>query len=35
VDRKKDREAKILDARIKPYITRQERDELIAKILDS
>jgi DNA-binding NtrC family response regulator len=35
VDRKRNREAKILDARIKPYITRQERDELIAKILDS
>jgi DNA-binding NtrC family response regulator len=35
VDRKKDREAKIFDARIKPYISRQERDELISRILDS
>jgi DNA-binding NtrC family response regulator len=34
VSRKKDREAKILDARMKPYISERERDELISRILD-
>ena len=33
-DRKKEREAKILSARMKPYISEQERDELISKILE-
>jgi DNA-binding NtrC family response regulator len=33
--RKKDRENKISDIRIKPYITQWERDELISKILES
>lgn len=31
--RKKEREAKILDARMMPYISEREREELIAKIL--
>jgi DNA-binding NtrC family response regulator len=35
VIRKKEREAKIFDVRIKLYITEQERSEMIAKILDS
>lgn len=35
VARKKDREAKIFDVRIKLYITKQERDEMISKILES
>ncbi len=35
VCRKKEREAKIFDVRIKPYITKQERDELISQILES
>jgi len=35
VSRKKEREAKIFDIRIKLYITKQERDELISEILDS
>jgi DNA-binding NtrC family response regulator len=35
VARKKEREAKIFDVRIKLYITEQERSEMIAKILDS
>lgn len=34
VSRKRERERKIFDARIKPFITREERDELIARILD-
>jgi DNA-binding NtrC family response regulator len=33
--RKKDRENKISDIRIKPYITQWERDELISRILES
>ena len=33
VSRKKEREAKILSARMKPYISERERDELISKIL--
>ncbi len=33
--RKKEREAKILSARIKPYISERERDELISKILET
>jgi DNA-binding NtrC family response regulator len=33
--RKKDRENKISDIRIKPYITQWERDELISKVLES
>ncbi|MBU0944094.1 MAG: response regulator [Proteobacteria bacterium] len=33
--RKKEREAKILDARMKPYISKRERDELISHILES
>jgi len=32
--RKKEREAKIFDGRIKPYISVRERDELISRILD-
>jgi hypothetical protein len=32
--RKMEREAKIFDARIKPYISVRERDELISRILD-
>ena len=35
VARKKEREGKIFDVRTTPYITQQERDELIAKIMDS
>jgi len=31
--RKKEREAKILSVRMKPYITERERDELISNIL--
>ncbi len=34
VARKKEREAKILSARMKPYISEHERDELISKILE-
>ena len=34
VTRKKEREAKILSARMKPYISERERDELISKILE-
>jgi len=34
VFRKKEREAKIFDIRIQPYITRQERDELISQVLE-
>jgi len=34
VARKKEREAKIFDIRTKLYITKQERDELISKILE-
>lgn len=34
VTRKKEREAKILNARMKPYISERERDELISKILE-
>ena len=33
--RKKEREAKLFDARTKPYISERERSELISKILDS
>jgi len=33
VTRKKQREAEILDARMKPFITEQQRAELIAQIL--
>ena len=33
VSRKKEREAKIFDIRIKPYLTKQDRDELISQIL--
>lgn len=33
--RKKEREAKIFDVRIKLYISEQERSEMISKILDS
>ena len=33
--RKKDREARLFDARTKPYISERERSELISKILDS
>jgi len=33
--RKKDREAKIRDVRIKPYISERERDEMISYILRS
>ena len=33
VSRKKEREAKIFDVRIKLYITKEERDELISQIL--
>ena len=35
VSRKKEREAKIFNIRIKLYITKQERDEMISKILES
>lgn len=35
VIRKKEREAKILDARMKPFISTRERKALIAKILES
>ncbi len=35
VSRKKEREAKIIDIRIKLYITKQERDEMISKIFES
>ncbi len=35
VSRKKEREAKILDVRMKPYISERERDELISHILGS
>ncbi|MCD4721450.1 MAG: response regulator [Desulfobacula sp.] len=35
VSRKKEREAKIFDVRIKLYITQQERAELISQILES
>jgi DNA-binding NtrC family response regulator len=34
VARKKEREAKILKIRMKPYISKQERDELISKIME-
>ena len=34
VDRKKEREAKILSVRMKPYISEQERNERIATILE-
>jgi DNA-binding NtrC family response regulator len=34
VARKKEREAKILSARMKPYISEHERDKLISKILE-
>jgi len=34
VTRKKEREAKILSARMKPYISKRERDELISKIME-
>jgi DNA-binding NtrC family response regulator len=33
--RKKERESKILSARMKPYISERERDELISNILDT
>jgi DNA-binding NtrC family response regulator len=33
--RKKDRENKIFEIRIKPYITKWERDEMISRILES
>jgi DNA-binding NtrC family response regulator len=33
--RKKEREAKILSVRMKPYISKRERDELISNILDN
>ena len=33
--RKKEREAKLFDARTNPYISERERSELISKILDS
>jgi DNA-binding NtrC family response regulator len=33
--RKKDRENKIYDARIKPYISERERNELISRILEN
>jgi DNA-binding NtrC family response regulator len=33
--RKKDRENKIFEIRIKPYITKWERDELISRVLES
>ncbi len=33
--RKKDREARLFDARTKPYISERERRELISEILDS
>ena len=33
--RKKDRDAKLFEARTKPYISERERSELISKILDS
>jgi DNA-binding NtrC family response regulator len=32
--KKREREAKILDAMMKPYISEQERNELISRILD-
>ena len=32
--KKREREAKILDARMKPYISEQERNELISRILE-
>ncbi|MCD4677757.1 MAG: response regulator [Desulfobacula sp.] len=35
VCRKKERGAKIFDVRIKPYITKQERDDLISQILEN
>jgi len=35
VSRKKECEAKIFDIRIKLYITKQERDEMISKIFES
>jgi FixJ family two-component response regulator len=31
--RKKEREARIFDIRTKPYITKQERDEMISGVL--
>ena len=31
--RKKEREAKLLGVRMKPYLSKRERDELISKIL--
>lgn len=34
VSRKKEREAKIRDVRIKPYISEREREELISRILN-
>jgi DNA-binding NtrC family response regulator len=34
ITRKKERQAKILDVRMKPYISAEERDELISQILD-
>ncbi|MFH1155549.1 MAG: response regulator [Pseudomonadota bacterium] len=34
VSRKKDREARIFDVRTKLYITKQERDDLISRILN-
>ena len=33
--RKRNRETKILEIRMKPYISKQEKDEMIAKILDN
>ena len=33
-NRKREREAQIHDARMKPYISEQERNELISKILE-
>lgn len=35
VSRKKKREIEILSARMKPYISKRERDELLSDILDS